>query len=121
MSEVQQFRYFSAVQDRLFRRCGTAAFIGATRTATGFVWNVEKITAIPLGEIARNLKTYNNGVRRGDIKERDREEYESQIKPALNVSAEPTPDSTPEQPTAEPETPTDAAPIPKRKRRKSRG
>ena len=64
---MTKFRYFSCVEGRAFNRPGTDQFIGATRTREGFVWDPERIVSVPVDEIARNLKTWRNALRRLDI------------------------------------------------------
>lgn len=78
---MSEFRYFSSVEGRAFRRPGTASYIGATRTASGYVWNTKKVVRIPYSEMIPHLKTYLNALRHGDIEKRTEADFEASRKP----------------------------------------
>lgn len=91
------FRYFSSVKGRAFPRPRTDTYIGCQKKherddkgkviSTKFVWDTEKIVAVPASEVAQHLKTWDKGIKAGDVVELDAEAAEKAIKAAERAVA----------------------------------
>ena len=72
-----KFRYFSPVEGRVVQRFGSDSYIGASRGPKGYTINLDAVVAIPEAELAARPKSWRNLLKRGDLRERTREEYEA--------------------------------------------
>ena len=85
MAETKML-YFSSVKGRVVSRFGTRDYIGCrkeiTRSSQGvvtrrkWVWDTDRVMAIPFEEAVSSLKAYMGAVRRGDLKKRSKADYE---------------------------------------------
>lgn len=86
------FRYFSSVEGRAFRRPVADALLGCTIkiernkdgivTSRKHVWDTKKVVAVPVSEIIADLKTWTKAIKAGDITEVDEETAKKSVKAA---------------------------------------
>ncbi len=75
-----EMRYFSSVKGRAFQRRGTTSYIGCRLIkGKGFEWNEDAVVAIPESDVLKNLKDFDNAVRRGSLKKRSVEDHTAWI------------------------------------------
>lgn len=74
---TDKMHYFRPVKGRAVRRCGSNAFIGATRGPKGYTWNTDVVVAITEREMRPYRKDYVSSVRHGDLKRATKTEYEA--------------------------------------------
>ena len=85
-TETPEMLYFSSVQGRVVARFGTGAFIGCKKevkrnkqgaiTGRKWVWDTDRVVAIPKIEAVGNLKSYMGAVRRKDLVARTAADHE---------------------------------------------
>ena len=91
------FRYFSSVEGRAFRRPVADALLGCTVkternkdgvvTSRKHVWDTKKVVAVSVDEITADLKTWTKAIKAGDVAEVDAETAEKAIKAAERAVA----------------------------------
>ena len=86
--------YLSCVAGRAFSRFGTGTAIGCEFSpGEGYRFDERVIVSLSVDEVMRYGAEYRRGVRRGDLRERTREEFEaytaSQFPPAENPADAP--------------------------------
>jgi hypothetical protein len=71
-----QFRYFRCVEGHVVPRFGTTSFIGVHRSYPGWEWNPEDVTAIPVEDCKRHLRSYNRALKDGSLIEVKKAEFD---------------------------------------------
>ncbi len=78
MADQIEMRYFSSVKGRAVPRHGSDAFIGCRKVkGKGFEWDTDKVVAVPLSDFQRYGRDYSNNLRRGDLEERSKKDYDA--------------------------------------------
>jgi hypothetical protein len=76
-SVPMEMRYFSCVPGRTVARFGTREFIGARRTPDAMLFDPTKIVAIPVTECLRYHREYRNALRRKELIERTKADWDA--------------------------------------------
>lgn len=91
-----KFKYFSCKSGHAVPRFGTDVFIGAIKQSGGFIWDEDKIAAIPESEVLRYKREYDRAIRDGSLISRTQVDYDKYIGSVRTVeedTAEPAEDS----------------------------
>ena len=72
---AEKIHYFRPVKGKVCRRFGSEAFIGASRSPTGYIINTDAVVAITDIELAPYRKDYASYIRHGDLVKATKSEY----------------------------------------------
>jgi hypothetical protein len=95
----QNFVYLKCVAGKVVPRynSGVNIFIGCKfdKSIKNWVWDIEKITRIPIEEWIRSKKSYDRAVKNGDViicSKKEYDEYENNQKKDMNIKKQKQPD-----------------------------